>query len=337
MNNKKDLIIAILVTFCLTATLFITLPTRSQVGIMQAGEYDPWIDLNDDGWINAKEAVLLGMIFDTNGDPVNKTALLYDVNNTFTQLLSRLDDMNSSLNLLQSRTDSQDIIITDLQTKIEGVNVSLVELASLVNTLESTISSLQLEMLALNTSSIECQTRLNTLNNTVVDLENQLDYLNATLNSRIDILQDKIGHPIQFNQTKITSYNTTESLNWNDVTNLSVQITLENASNLLIMLSAEAYTYVDITTNGQIYIRSLVDESTVYPSEVTFTPHIEDTGFFGLSTHHHRLLTGAYSYNFYAIAVSSGVHTVEIQMKVSSSTTGYLYNSTLTVIALPTS
>jgi len=47
MVTKKDLIIAIVGTFCLTSTLFtMMIPTRSQTS---NGTYDPWYDLNDDG------------------------------------------------------------------------------------------------------------------------------------------------------------------------------------------------------------------------------------------------------------------------------------------------
>ncbi len=46
MITNRHLIVAVLVTFCLTATLFMIQPTRSQSG---TGDYDPWTDLNDDG------------------------------------------------------------------------------------------------------------------------------------------------------------------------------------------------------------------------------------------------------------------------------------------------
>jgi hypothetical protein len=60
MVTRKDLIIAVLSTFCLTLALFMTLPARSSPG---PGEYDPWIDLNDDGTINFLDAILLGGAF----------------------------------------------------------------------------------------------------------------------------------------------------------------------------------------------------------------------------------------------------------------------------------
>jgi len=64
--TKKDLVIAILSTFCLTAALFIIIPTRSSPGI---GEYDPWVDLNDDGTINILDCIIISGAFGTSGDP----------------------------------------------------------------------------------------------------------------------------------------------------------------------------------------------------------------------------------------------------------------------------
>lgn len=52
--NKKDLIIVVLATFCLTATLFMILPSRST-------EKDPWADVSSpivgesDGKINMRD------------------------------------------------------------------------------------------------------------------------------------------------------------------------------------------------------------------------------------------------------------------------------------------
>jgi hypothetical protein len=67
MPTKKDLVIVVLATFCLTLTLFVAMPTRSSTA--SSSGYDPWIDINDDGWINAKDAVILGGTFGSSGDP----------------------------------------------------------------------------------------------------------------------------------------------------------------------------------------------------------------------------------------------------------------------------
>ena len=67
MVKKKDLVIVALATFCLTATLFLTIPTRSQTPSDTL--YDPWIDNNHDGQINILDAIRLSNIFLTSGDP----------------------------------------------------------------------------------------------------------------------------------------------------------------------------------------------------------------------------------------------------------------------------
>ena len=66
--NKKDLIISVLATFCLTATLFIILPSRS------AEPYNPWGDVSGptigepDGTINMRDINYEILRFNTFGD-----------------------------------------------------------------------------------------------------------------------------------------------------------------------------------------------------------------------------------------------------------------------------
>lgn len=62
---KKDLIIAILATFCLTATVFLIIPASSQT----LGQYDPLYDVNHDGKINILDIAYLAKAFGTAGDP----------------------------------------------------------------------------------------------------------------------------------------------------------------------------------------------------------------------------------------------------------------------------
>lgn len=99
MTTKKDLLVAVLLTFCLTVTLFRIFPTSSSPN----GGYDPWVDLNDDGTIDLYDAVILSAHAGTTGTPINKTALLYNVNETFTELLSRIGNLSASLFELQAR------------------------------------------------------------------------------------------------------------------------------------------------------------------------------------------------------------------------------------------
>lgn len=67
MTSKKDLIIAVLSTFCLTATLFMIMPTRSSSAERQ---YNPWCDINDDGQIDMINDIRsVAILFGTTGDP----------------------------------------------------------------------------------------------------------------------------------------------------------------------------------------------------------------------------------------------------------------------------
>jgi len=65
--NKKDLVIVALATFCLTATLFTILPSRSGI------PYDPWADVSgptigtEDGTINMRDISYLIQMFGTSG------------------------------------------------------------------------------------------------------------------------------------------------------------------------------------------------------------------------------------------------------------------------------
>ena len=66
--NKKDLFIVALATFCLTATLFLILPSRS------AEPYNPWADVSGpimgepDGTINMRDINYEILRFSTSGD-----------------------------------------------------------------------------------------------------------------------------------------------------------------------------------------------------------------------------------------------------------------------------
>ena len=75
---KKDMIVAVLATFCFTATLFMIIPTNS-MSTTGTGEYDPWLDTNDDGEIDIYDIVAMCNIYGTKGTPINKTELLLDL------------------------------------------------------------------------------------------------------------------------------------------------------------------------------------------------------------------------------------------------------------------
>jgi hypothetical protein len=64
MKHKKDLIIAVLATFCLTATIFMVIPIRSSTN-----PYDPLLDYNHDGKIGLSDLVALALSYGGSGDP----------------------------------------------------------------------------------------------------------------------------------------------------------------------------------------------------------------------------------------------------------------------------
>lgn len=66
MITKKDLIIAVLATFCLTATLFMIVPTTSSPDVR---EYDPWCDFDDDGDIDIRDVANVAVKFGAYGEP----------------------------------------------------------------------------------------------------------------------------------------------------------------------------------------------------------------------------------------------------------------------------
>jgi hypothetical protein len=91
MANKKDLVIVVLATFCLTATLFLIIPTRSS-----PNEYDPWVDLNGDGTINILDIAKVASLFGTNGIPINRT--LQDLLNRYESYVANYQSIRRQVN-----------------------------------------------------------------------------------------------------------------------------------------------------------------------------------------------------------------------------------------------
>lgn len=116
---------------------------------------------------------------------------------------------------------------------------------------------------------------------------------------------------------------TSASLNYVDMSDMSVTLSLNRKSHLLIMFSVQALPDYD----ERIYVRTLVGQDVAYPGEIWLTPIIFD----GTS---YLLGWGAYTQNFYQPSVSAGTYTIKIQWKVSGGT-GDAAERILTVIALP--
>jgi hypothetical protein len=96
MITRKNLV-TILLAFCISAIMFIALPTRSQT----SPAYDPWADVSGpisgepDGTINMRDIQYEILHFNTFGAPINKTALLYDLQNKITELENRVKILES--------------------------------------------------------------------------------------------------------------------------------------------------------------------------------------------------------------------------------------------------
>jgi len=105
---RKDLIVAILGTFCLTVTLFTIIPIRSQT----TPEYDPWKDINDDGFIGIDDIASVAKNFGASGTPINKTELLLE-------LQSKVESLNASVLQLLSEVASLQTELAELQSIVE--------------------------------------------------------------------------------------------------------------------------------------------------------------------------------------------------------------------------
>ena len=74
--RRKDLL-TILVSLSLAGTLFFAFPTRSSPIV---GEYDHWLDTNDDGKIDMKDVAAVARAYGTYGTPIDKTAFVLGAN-----------------------------------------------------------------------------------------------------------------------------------------------------------------------------------------------------------------------------------------------------------------
>lgn len=72
-------------------TIFFTPPSNQQEDV-----YNPWIDTNDDGVIDASDLFELSKVYGTSGEAINKTALLLE-------LQDKIDSLNTSLGELEDK------------------------------------------------------------------------------------------------------------------------------------------------------------------------------------------------------------------------------------------
>jgi hypothetical protein len=223
-------------------------------------------------------------------------------------------------------TEGTPINRTDLIARIDSLNASL-QLETVYRNENESLLYMEINNLVLSLAQ---------MNTTII----QLQATNANLTSRVSALEVNSSLAIPSNSSY--SYNaaqTSEAFNWVDIPDMSVTLTVNRTSNLMILFSTDAYCAVGPQEITRILIQATVNSIPADPNNVTLTPCVQSTGFAFLPSHAHYLSQGAYSYVFNMPALAPGVYTIKIQWQVLYSSpqgTGYAGYRTLTVVALPT-
>jgi prefoldin subunit 5 len=358
MANRRHLIALVLVTSCLLVTLFGTIPTWSSQSVP---EYNPWLDLDDNGKVNIMELLMEAKSFGASGDPINKTALLYNVNDTFTSLLSRIDSSNASLIDLRNRVAALEnsmipnASLIELSSKIDSLNASLLDVQNRATSVEGRASALETTVNQLENNITMLQGSINSLDSAVTILESTVATLQtnfaimnasiASLNDRVSALEanysvtnlDLAPYAIPFTMTYSDLHNfTTETNDYVDMPYTSVTMALNRTSRMLIMFSCNA-AVSSATVNEHCYIKcqALVNTTAAYPNSIELTPTMSvEIG--SPYTHAHRIYNATCCFNFYTNQLSAGTYTITMKWYLSSQGTGDVYSRTLIVIALPT-
>jgi hypothetical protein len=119
LARKKDLAIAISVIFCLTATLFLIVPSLS---VSSVHSYDPLLDVNDDGVINIVDLSKVAAAFGKSGTPINKTALLLGAGANVYHFNSTYDDTQ----VTTTSTDYVDMPYMSVSITIQNTSVIVI-------------------------------------------------------------------------------------------------------------------------------------------------------------------------------------------------------------------
>jgi len=165
---------------------------------------------------------------------------------------------------------------------------------------------------------------VDSLNATLVELQSTIETLEARLETRIDVLNATVANLLPHNETysatpaDITGFS---ALFWQNMSDMSVEITLTTKSTLLIIFSAQARLS---GTWRKMYVQAVVDATPANPpTAVILTESVE---------------WASHSYTFHSPNVAAGTHTINIQWKLYDElSTGQVKERTLTVMALPTS
>ncbi len=101
MNMTSLVLVKVFLVIVLMSSMFL-------VGITSSlGQYDPWMDTNDDGRIDMRDIGNLARMFGAEGTPINKTALLLE-------LQARIDALNATLtSLVENACIVEDIVLVE--------------------------------------------------------------------------------------------------------------------------------------------------------------------------------------------------------------------------------
>jgi len=146
MVTEKDVAVAILATFCLTSTLFMAIPIKSQVGTTSSNEYDPWVDINNDGTIDIFDLAALALDFGAEGEPVNKTELLLSLLSRMESLEARVETLEAEVANLTTALAEHEARIAALEAKLQSLYIDgSITIGSLLSELLQSTSSMTLE------------------------------------------------------------------------------------------------------------------------------------------------------------------------------------------------
>jgi hypothetical protein len=121
--NEKNYLVALMLSAMILTLILIPI-SGSQI----TPQYDPWVDINDDGVIDIFDAISFATVFGTTGTPINKTALLLE-------LQAKIESLNASLLNLEAYLITR---ITDLETMIAQQQTRISELETQLAILNAT-------------------------------------------------------------------------------------------------------------------------------------------------------------------------------------------------------
>lgn len=210
---RKYVIFAVILVFCLSSLLFMVSPSKSIPATV--GQYDPWMDVNDDGVINMYDLGYLARSFMATGTPLNKTDLLL-------MLQTNIDDLNSSLLNLEAQArakmDSQDALIAELQNTTADLDTRLASQDALIADMRALIVSN-------NVTIAYLQSQIATLQNQVTNLQNQIAQLNSSTSAEEQL---KLGSPYGWTNGTSTVFLRVTCLGGNVTTIAAVHINSVN-------------------------------------------------------------------------------------------------------------